>query len=357
MNFKIPTQPHWPSLLPDNKLKSNKYLSPNFSSMQNMDDFDDRDAMLRVIASLIAENQNLKKKNSCLIHKLQIQSYPPPRRDGKWHNKAQDEQVQNVRSRKLKECKYCKTIHVWGKSRCPKYNMGKNSNIDCSSTISKSRSTADSDKGKSITSQMDSLRYSSSLEENTADDQADKAETQARLENSKDQKTKEVAYDHKESAPSKCSSTEDGANKSIRLKRKKKRKCKQNKSESNKAKATDDQENQKVDNNSTCSNLEEITKSSNEGEYEAENELENALYDSCETWIKNVEDIPLELKVHKELLHCKEVIGLTHDKEYQECKMKVKLLEEALVEGKSNLERKDKENSTSVRKKCNGIQK
>ena len=85
---------------------------------------------------------------------------------------------------------------------------------------------------------------------------------------------------------------------------------------------------------------------------QAENGIENTQYDSYyATWLKNVQDIPLELKVLKELVHCKEVIGLTYEKEYKEFKMKIKLLEETLEEGKY----KDKENSTSERKKCKDI--
>ena len=61
-----------------------------------------------------------------------------------------------------------------------------------------------------------------------------------------------------------------------------------------------------------------------------------------------MEDIPLELKVHKELLHYKEVLGLQYTKEYKEVKMKIKLLEETLEERKSNLVRKERKVPRSI---------
>ena len=76
MNFLVPTIPHTRKpILPDEMSTFNIHSAPNLNSMNNMDDFADRDAMFIVVSSLIKENQNLKKGNSFLKDKLQEQSF------------------------------------------------------------------------------------------------------------------------------------------------------------------------------------------------------------------------------------------------------------------------------------------
>ena len=62
-----------------------------------------------------------------------------------------------------------------------------------------------------------------------------------------------------------------------------------------------------------------------------------------------MEEYPGELNDLKYWLHCKDVLGLTYEKEYAEIQTRIQVLEEAKY--------KEKENSTSERKKCKDIGK
>ena len=121
----------------------------------------DRDAMLLVISNLIKENQTLKTENSLLRSELLRQQANPA---GKQvflssSNKAQQEQYQV--KRKLRRCKFCSTIHLWGKSRCPKFKreLDKNSNFTSSRTIAKARNSADEESSKGIKKQVKSIGF------------------------------------------------------------------------------------------------------------------------------------------------------------------------------------------------------
>ena len=62
-----------------------------------------------------------------------------------------------------------------------------------------------------------------------------------------------------------------------------------------------------------------------------------------------MEEYPGELNDLKYWLHCKDVLGLKYEKEYAEIQTRIQVLEEAKY--------KEKENSTSERKKCKDIGK
>ena len=281
----------------------------------------DRDAMFRIIGTLITENQTLKLENQQLKHKLK---YDRQRKLEKAHQEPKcrksHDTVQLSRSTKsaLKACNYCRQVHRYGFSFCKAFgavcSYCQQANHIEDACFFKYPHLRKFKKNR--------FRNRSRSEAKSATELSSKVHPS----NSKDP-TIEVHEKSRESCADSLN-TEDEKNKSGKSSKRKKKKGNQCNSEMVKVKTTEDRE--------------------NEDDSEAEYGIEISNHDLYEAWIKNMEDMPLELKVHKELLHCKEVLDLQYTKEYKEVKMKIKLLEETLEERKSNLVSKEKKVPRSI---------
>ena len=180
MNFKIPTEPYWPNSEPDDLYRSSNFTPLVSNSMIETDYPSDNDAMLKFIASLIRQIQALKAENAILrthvkapesrsnlskiVCKFFQRGLCRNGRKCKFSHKAAKPQSSYQGFRNLKRCKFCGTVHLWGKSRCPNYikERSKDSEI-LSRTFTKSKSSNYSDKGKSRRVQLNSTSSFSKL--------------------------------------------------------------------------------------------------------------------------------------------------------------------------------------------------
>ena len=100
--------------------------SPDNSAESSMHD---RDAMLQIIASLIKENQSLKSEHTFLKAALKMQLENPSIEENQPFSCSRKEHTKRVKSRKeksyvkksLQKCRFCSTVHIWEKPRCPNY--------------------------------------------------------------------------------------------------------------------------------------------------------------------------------------------------------------------------------------------
>ena len=136
-----------PPFTPDNTVRDN-YPPSYFNSMKNSLEIpSEREALITVISSLIKDNQTLKTENSMLRSELRSQQANPAEKPKQVFrsssSKAQEEQYHL--NRILRICKFCSTVHQWGKSRCPKFKkeLDKNSKFIFSKKITKARNSTD----------------------------------------------------------------------------------------------------------------------------------------------------------------------------------------------------------------------
>ena len=138
-----------PPITPDYFLSD---IYPSSSMEKSLESAASRDALLIVISNLITENRSLKSENDWLRKKMLMQqasSSVEAEQAATFSSKQCKKPIQahqetfNGESC-LKRCKFCGTTHVWGKSRCPKFNkvLDKNSKFNFS-RISSARSSAD----------------------------------------------------------------------------------------------------------------------------------------------------------------------------------------------------------------------
>ena len=390
MNFKIPTEPYWPNSEPDNLYRSSNFTPLVSSSVIEAHNAEEQAAMLTLISSLIKRNQVLERENKFLRTKFEVKARPSDFKiaDSMQTKGAESKKNVNIIDKRfLKPCVYCREKHIYGSSRCkgfgaicafckghnhleiacfyknPGFQFRKRKRYSNSYSNSKSRESisrnaklvmtnskaddeedrVDSEKVEMNVQKSIELCRSKSSEQGSRSFDANTTMQDEIGVGKTDEEFTKVKSNIESNQPVSTSMTAISTDKGNEMKSRRKRNRKPKKKVGIKDTVKYD--------NSSFSNLEEITKSSNESESEAEYGIEFSNHDSYETWIKTIEDIPLELKAYKELIRCKDVLGLQYTKEYKECKMKIKLLEETLEEGKY----KDKENSTSERRKCKDI--
>ena len=124
--------------------------SPDNSAESSMHD---RDAMLLIIASLIQENQSIKSENTLLKAQLKMQLGNPSKEEKQAFSSSSKEHTKRVKSRKershvkknLQKCRFCGTVHIWGKFRCPNYKkeLDKTSSLNTPETITSASSRSD----------------------------------------------------------------------------------------------------------------------------------------------------------------------------------------------------------------------
>ena len=408
MNFKIPTEPYWPNSEPDNLYRSSNFTPLVSSSVIEAHNAEEQAAMLTLISSLIKRNLVLERENKFLRTKFEVKARPSDFKiaDSMQTKGAESKKNVNIIDKRfLKPCVYCREKHIYGSSRCkgfgaicafckghnhleiacfyknPGFQFRKRKRYSNSYSNSKSResisrnaklvmtnSKADDEEDRvdsekvemNVQKSIELCRSKSSEQGSRSFDANTTMQDEIGVGKTDEEFTKEksnIESNQPVSTSMTAISTDKGNEMKSRRKRNRKPKKKVGIKDTVKyevSKLVEDEcdktpttENQK-DDNSSFSNLEEITKSSNESESEAEYGIEFSNHDSYETWIKTIEDIPLELKAYKELIRCKEVLDLQYTKEYKEVKMKIKLLEETLEERKSNLVSKEKKVPRSI---------
>ena len=119
MNFKTPTQPHWPNSVPDDISRISYFNPLVLSSVTEKDNAAEHAAMLTLISSLIKRNQVLERENHFLRTKREVKKNPSNIRIAERVQKKGSDTKNNgkiIDKRFLKPCIYCREKHIYGSS-------------------------------------------------------------------------------------------------------------------------------------------------------------------------------------------------------------------------------------------------